>query len=149
MVTTTIPLALADEVVEAASRTSAFHYHPNLDKVRGYVLEHLEGPISLLDAASVAGLERRYFSTYFHRRVGIRFSDWLSAMRIARAIELIRERDCQLAWVSTIVGFGDRRTFQRAFKRWTGLTARDFKRRIRSGSRDESEEATPRQRTEP
>lgn len=123
---------LAEEVVAATADNPAFDYYPNLAKVRTYVEAHLDQPIALHDAAEIAGLERRYFSTYFHEHVGIRFRDWLSALRIARAVELIRSQDCQLGWVSDRVGFGDRRSFQRAFKRWTGITAREFKKRVQS-----------------
>ncbi len=109
----------------------AFEYFPNLRRVRAFVRENLQIPISLGDAATAARLERRYFSTYFHQRVGICFWDWLAAVRIRRAVELIQRRDCTLSWVSDQVGFGHQRTFQRAFKKWTGVTAKEFRESIR------------------
>ena len=113
----------------AADDSTAFDYYPNLARVRRYVRENLSHRLSLGDVAAVAGLERTYFSTYFRRHVGIRFSDWLCALRVAQAMKMLEERDDSMTFVAHRVGFGDRRTMQRAFKRWTGVTPYDFKKR--------------------
>ena len=104
-----------------------FDSSPRLTRVRRYVKDHISERIRLSDAAGAAGLERRYFSTYFHRRTGIKFREWLAILRVARAIELIRDRDLSLEQVRRACGFGDRRTFQRTFKRWVGITPSSFR----------------------
>lgn len=125
------PAGEARERLRRASEPDAFTYYPNLKRVHDYVEQHLQNPITLEEAAGVAGLERCYFSTYFRLRAGIRFSDWLSALRIAHALILIHERDRPLDWVAHRVGFGERRSFQRAFKRWTGRTAQEYRAEVR------------------
>jgi AraC-like DNA-binding protein len=124
------------EALELASvleraQAPVFEYYPNLKRLRGYVLGRLEQPISLADAASVAGLERKYFSAFFHRRVGIPFSRWVTLLRLARAIELIRSEDNSLGIVAAQAGFADRRTFERAFRRYLGVTPRELRRALR------------------
>ena len=37
-------------------------------------------------AAGVAGLNEKYFSTYFHRKTGIRFSEWVNSVRVVQAL---------------------------------------------------------------
>ena len=108
-----------------------FDSSARLRRVRRYVKEHISERIRLSDAAGAAGLERRYFSTYFHRRTGIKFREWLAILRVARAIELIRDRSLSLEQVRAACGFGDRRTFQRTFKRWVGLTPSTFRKQSR------------------
>jgi len=109
----------------------AFCYYPRLARVRRFVETHYQEDLPLAKAARVAALERKYFSAFFHHKVGIPYTDWISRVRIEKAIELIRTRDCPLAQVAVEVGFHEPRTFQRKFKRWTGLTPSEFKQLIR------------------
>ena len=109
------------------TRDAAFRYYPALQRVRDYVEGHLGEDISLHDAAVVARLEKKYFSAFFRRKTGIGFRCWLSQIRIQRAQEMLRERDHTITNVALAVGFRDLRTFERAFKRDTGMTPRAFK----------------------
>jgi transcriptional regulator GlxA family with amidase domain len=79
--------------------------------------------------AAIAGLERTYFSAYFRKKVGVRFVDWVAVVRVRAAIELLLQSDASVTDVAYSTGFGDVRSFERAFKRQTSLTAREFKRR--------------------
>lgn len=119
------------EGVLARAEAPVFEYYPNLKRLRCFVRAHVDQAISLADAAGVAGLERKYFSAFFHRRVGIPFSQWLTLVRLARAIELIQREDNTLGLVAAQAGFGDRRSFERAFRRYVGLTPREFRRMAR------------------
>lgn len=109
----------------------ALDYYARLARVRRYVMSRLPEQVSLAEAARVAGLERCYFSTYFHQRANIRFRDWLSGLRTVRAMEMIREQDRPFSIVSDAVGFPSQRAFQRTFKKWTGGTAREYRNLIR------------------
>jgi AraC-like DNA-binding protein len=107
-----------------------FSYYPPLQRVREFVEQNLSEPISLRDAAGAAGLEKKYFSAFFHRKTGVCFRDWLAGRRVDRAIEILTQRDDTITNVAASVGFQDLGTFERSFKRLTGLTPRDFKRSV-------------------
>jgi two-component system response regulator YesN len=107
-----------------------FEFYPPLRRTRELVKERFGEPISLADAAKVAGLERKYFSTYFSAKVGISFRSWLSSIRVQEAIELIQSEDDNLTNIGARVGFQDMRTFERNFKRFTGRTPSDVKRQL-------------------
>ncbi|MFY9819865.1 MAG: AraC family transcriptional regulator [Thermoanaerobaculia bacterium] len=107
-----------------------FSYYPPLQRAREYVEKNLSQPISLRAAASAAGLEEKYFSAFFHRKTGICFRDWLAGRRVNRAIEILGQHDDTITSVAESVGFQDLRTFERSFKRLTGLTPREFKRSV-------------------
>jgi AraC-like DNA-binding protein len=108
----------------------AFDYYPCLGRVREHVVRHLGEEITLSTAASVAGLEYHHFSRFFHERVGVCFRDWLSALRVARAMEMLAQREQPISRVGDAVGFADRRTLQRSFKRWLGMTPRQYRARV-------------------
>lgn len=119
----------------AEREAKAFDYYPCLGRVRDHVLEHLGEEITLAGAATIAGLEYHHFSRVFHERVGICFRDWLCAIRVARAMELLSRRDVAISWVGASVGFADRRSLQRAFQRWLGLTPREYRALASTASR--------------
>jgi two-component system, response regulator YesN len=109
----------------------AFEYYAPLRRVKQYVRDNSAENISLEQVAQIAGMERKYFSTFFHKKVGIRFSDWLRGVRIGNAISLMGDENYSITQVAFKTGFMDLRTFERAFKRCTGFTPREFKNRIR------------------
>jgi AraC-like DNA-binding protein len=115
----------------SAINQAAFSYYPRLERVKEFVSQQYSEPISLSAAARVAGIEEKYFSTFFHAKVGVRFRDWLSHVRITRAQELMSARNHSITRVAHAVGFGDLRTFQRTFKKCTGMTPLEFKHRAR------------------
>lgn len=116
---------------ELAINWRSFEYYPPLDRIKRYTEEHYRERIRLPCAAAVAGMEPTYFSSFFRRKVGIRFTDWLWCVRISHAVHLLSCRDQPIHAVALAVGFHDMRTFQRAFKRVTNMSARAFKERVR------------------
>lgn len=108
----------------------AFEYYARLRKVRQYVEDNYPEYISLEKAAQIAGMERKYFSTFFHKKVGICFRYWLMGLRIGKAISLMETANHSITQIAFQIGFMDLRTFERAFKRCTGLTPAEFKKRV-------------------
>jgi two-component system, response regulator YesN len=109
----------------------AFEYYYRLRQIKQFAEEHYRENIPLKRAARVAGLEEKYFSTFFHKKVGVGFKHWLTHLRIARAIELIRSEDYTISEIAQAAGFSDLRTFERSFKTLTKLTPRDFRNSVR------------------
>lgn len=112
----------------------AFEYYARLRRVKQYIEDNYPEDISLEKAAQIAGMERKYFSTFFHKKVGICFRYWLMALRIGKAISLMETENHSITQIAFEIGYMDLRTFERAFKRCTGLTPTEFKRRVRRSS---------------
>ena len=109
----------------------AMIYYPRLRRVRDYVEHNYSDDISLCEAARIAHLEEKYFSTYFHRKTGICFKAWLAQVRIGHAKSMMEQENCSITEVAFAVGFRDLRTFERSFKRYTDMTPRAFKNSVR------------------
>jgi two-component system response regulator YesN len=110
---------------------SVFAYVKRLQRVREYVEGHLTEPLPVKKVAAVAGLETKYFSTFFRRHTGVCYRDWLAWMRVQRAAELIEASNHKLTRLAFIVGFRSVRTFERAFKRHNGMTPQEYKSSVR------------------
>lgn len=108
----------------------SFRYHLRLGKVQEFVLKNYSEQMSLSKVARIAALEKSYFSSFFHKKVGVTYNNWLQSLRIAKAIEMMRARNDSVTEICFAVGFGDLRTFERAFKKWTGVTPREYKRTL-------------------
>jgi len=111
--------------------TAAFDYYGRLGKVKRFVDEHYADRVTLKKVADIACLEEKYFSTYFHSKTGVRFVDWVAWVRVGHAMDVLRREDKPISVVSEATGFCDLRTFERAFKKCTGVTPTEFKNSVR------------------
>lgn len=121
--------------LNARVNLDAFRYHPRLEAVARYVMTHLGEQLTLENAAKVAGLEKKYFSAFFHSKVGIRWTEWVRLLRVLRAAEEIRLHGESITGIALDVGFRDIRTFQRAFKRYIGVPPKVYQTLSRPESR--------------
>jgi two-component system response regulator YesN len=115
----------------AEIQDSAFSYDLRLGRVKEYVDEHSNRAITRDEIAAVAGLEPSYFSRFFHERTGVRFTDWLTYIRITHAKTLLIAHDTPITQVALAVGYQDLRTFERAFHRFVGMTPTRFRKTAR------------------
>jgi len=122
-------LLLGCEINEAI-----FFFCPRLAKIKRHVEEHFDEPFTLAQAAEIAALEKTYFSKVFKEKVGVSFVDWLARERIKRAVLMLMDHDHRITDLAFAVGFGDLRTFERAFKKCVGITPRECKNVVRQHS---------------
>jgi AraC-like DNA-binding protein len=118
-------------MVEPTRTDAAFAYYRRLQRLRAHVESHLHEHLGLEEAAAIAGLERKYFSTFFRRLVGVGYKEWLDTARLRRACDLMASKNYSIAEVADLVGFRSVRTFERTFRKRMDDTPRGFKRRNR------------------
>jgi YesN/AraC family two-component response regulator len=118
-----------------AINAAALRYYPALERVDQYVRAHLSERVSLQVVSSVAHLERKYFSAYFHQKVGVTFKEWLARLRVQRAIDAMCTRWDTIPRIGFNAGFKDVRSFERTFKKLTGTTPQAFRASVQPDSR--------------
>jgi AraC-like DNA-binding protein len=100
------------------------------------LVEHLRlhpaDPLNLEHAASLACMERTAFSRFFKRHIGLTFSDFLRAYRVSRAIREMQLRNASFEEIANAVGFNCVKTFERSFKKETGMNPSRFRARQRA-----------------
>jgi len=67
---------------------------------------------------------------------GTSFSQVLDAIRKEMALTYLRQTQNSVLYVSDRLGFSEQSAFQRAFKRWTGMTPRRYRSAITKGHTD-------------
>jgi transcriptional regulator GlxA family with amidase domain len=110
---------------------AVFEYYASLRRVQEYAVANFSSKISLDVVASVAGMEKTYFSSFFHKKVGLPFMNWLSLIRLRAAVDLLSCSDRSVSETAYLVGFGDVRTFERQFKKYARMTPQEYKREVR------------------
>ncbi|MCC7249477.1 MAG: helix-turn-helix domain-containing protein [Lysobacter sp.] len=98
-----------------------------LDALLVWIREHLQGPLSVEDAAAILHVSPGAFSRSFHRIAGKPFTDYVNDLRIAEACMLLRQKDRSIADIADRCGFGTMSHFNRQFKRRVGHTPREYR----------------------
>lgn len=109
----------------------AFDYYARLRRVLDHLQQNLGEPLSLVEAAELAGMEPTYFSDFFKRKVGVPFRRWMEHLRIGYVLDLIHSRNHSITHIAHEAGFGSLRSLERAFKRRTRLTPTQYKETVR------------------
>jgi transcriptional regulator GlxA family with amidase domain len=105
-----------------------------LERLARHLQANLHEPLSLSRAAELCALEMTYFSRYFRMRIGTGFKDWYRGLRIERAKALLANRRAKVDDVRKAVGYKHITTFERAFRKCTGVCPAEFKKSLRSAN---------------
>ncbi|MBR0971300.1 MULTISPECIES: helix-turn-helix transcriptional regulator [Bradyrhizobium] len=87
--------------------------------------------VSLAALASDAGLSRFHFCRAFKESTGLSPHAWLRQQRLEQAMNMLRETDKPIVSVAAKLGYASQTAFTAAFKKLTGETPSDWRRRIR------------------
>lgn len=87
--------------------------------------------VSLSALASDAGLSRFHFCRSFKESTGLSPHAWLRQHRLEQAMNMLRESDESVVSVAAALGYSSQTAFAAAFKKLTGETPSDWRRRVR------------------
>ena len=100
---------------------------PKLRLVVEYIMEKLEGNPTLEQMAAVVHLSPYHFARQFKAATGLAPHQYVIARRVERAQELLRtDREVGMAEVAIRSGFANQGHFCFHFKRFVGVTPRQF-----------------------
>lgn len=81
--------------------------------------------ITVADIADDLGLDRRYLSRIFHAETGFGIKEYLTRVRLEAAKKHLRSGR-GVALTAELSGYADSFNFSKAFKKYTGLSPREF-----------------------
>ena len=87
--------------------------------------------VSLAALASDAGLSRFHFCRAFKESTGLSPHSWLRQHRLEQAMNMLRDTDTSVVSVAAALGYASQTAFAAAFRKLTGETPSDWRRRTR------------------
>lgn len=100
-----------------------------MQKCKDYLEKNYREEISLETVAGELHFNPSYLSTLFKQSFGTSFSEYLSAVRMQKALDLLIHSDCRVKQIAGMVGYRDSNYFIRSFKKKYGVTPDEFRKR--------------------
>lgn len=94
----------------------------NLDMVREFVKENYARGITLEETATHFFVTREYLSKVYKMKFGEGFTEYVTKLRMERALRLMGEYDIAIKDIGPAVGYFDTAHFYRVFKKHFGFT---------------------------
>jgi AraC family transcriptional regulator len=102
--------------------------HVRLRRVLDYIAANIEGDITLVDLAGIAGYSVFHFARKFTLAMGISPHRYISRMRLENAMAQLAAGNLPLAEIALNAQFSSQASFTRAFHRSTGMTPGEYQR---------------------
>ena len=94
-----------------------------------YINSHFNENISLSQVAGKIFISKNYLCDLFKKELNVTFIDYVTDLRVEKAKELLRSSGMKMYEISEAVGYNDYAYFSQIFKRHTGTTLSDYRRR--------------------
>lgn len=125
-------VSMLNRILDALAAAGRRTVQPAVQAALRYIEEHLDEDLDRDQVAAVIGLSPAHFSRLLKKKAGAGFGELLGRLRIDRACGLLRSTDKSLVAISLEVGFSDQSYFTKVFRRHTGLTPKEWRRRNRT-----------------
>ena len=110
-------------------------------KAKKYIDNNLgNNELSLSLIAKHLYLNPSYLSRMFKKEIGINFVEYLTKIRMEKAIELLKEGCMKAFEIADCIGISDPNYFSTCFKKYTGLSISEYKKIINNSKLKDNED---------
>lgn len=106
---------------------------PIIQKAKAYIQDNIYKKIKAEDVAYHVGFSENYFTVYFKEKTNENFKTYVQHSKMEKAKEHLRTSTILIGELSTLLGYEDYRSLNRAFKKETGLTPSEYQGRYHIG----------------
>ena len=99
-------------------------------KICSVIQERYKYPPSLGEAAQICNLSEGYFSRAFHEHTGLRFVEYIHAVRVEHVCDMLLDSRMSITEAAFEVGFNTLSQFNRVFRKVKGASPREWRKEI-------------------
>ena len=128
--------ALAETYETAVSRLKELEAgSPVIKDVKLYIEDNYSREdFSFQDAAGHVNLSVPHLSRMFRREMGVTFIDYLTGVRIRKAIELLQNDELKIYEIAELTGYANQHYFSNVFKKNLGVSPAEYRKLIKNDS---------------
>ncbi|MDT0122142.1 helix-turn-helix domain-containing protein [Paenibacillus sp. RRE4] len=115
------------DVMQAYHSRMGLGQAAHVQKAIGYIENALAQDISLQQVAGQVHLHPGHLSELFKKEMGVTFGDFVTDMRIRRAMDMLVVSPAKVSEIAAISGYEDVKYFSRLFKKHTGKTPSEYR----------------------
>ncbi|WP_313584718.1 response regulator transcription factor [Lacrimispora sp.] len=126
--------ALAETYETAVSRLKELETGSSVIKdVKFYIEDNYSREdFSFQDAANHVNLSVPHLSRMFRKEMGVTFIDYLTSVRIRKAIEFLHNGELKIYEIAELTGYANQHYFSNVFKKNLGVSPAEYRRLIRN-----------------
>lgn len=120
------------KTITAEEYVNTYHHRDNdrIDKVFKYIFTHFERDIQLEEVANIANMNKQAFCRYFKTRTKKTFIEFVNSVRVNHACKIMQTTNTAISALAYKCGFNSLSNFNRFFKEVTGVTPREYRKRL-------------------
>lgn len=126
----TLVIMIARMNSDVSSMPEGLRQKNGFDQVRPaleYIRDHYAMPMKVAQIASVCHMSESHFRRLFEENIGMTPVEYLNQVRVKKACDMIKKTGSSMEEIAVKVGFTTTSTFNRNFKRVTGVSPYQWK----------------------
>lgn len=112
---------------EEQSQESEEVIRDDIEKVRKYIMTHLEENLGIDHLAGQVYLSPGYLSYMFKKETGMNLSRYIKECRMKKAKELLKETNMKIVQIGKAVGFSNGSYFCQSFREYCGVSPEKYR----------------------
>lgn len=98
----------------------------HIKNILKYIEDHFNEELSLQEMSKITNVSPQYFSRLFREKMDMTFVEYLTKVRINKAMEWLKHSDKNIQEICYDVGYKDPNYFSRVFKKNTGVSPKEY-----------------------
>lgn len=118
-------------IVEKDGEETPYTARERIQDILHYLEENMDRMISRREAAKYVFLNEDYFSRMFRKEMGVGYKEYVLKQKMEYAGKLLSNTDLPVTLVASKVGYDNFTNFTQMFRKYTGETPSDYRKRTR------------------
>lgn len=120
--------SLIREYMETIRKMRKWSAYNPMIKAVGYIQDHYhQSGLSIVDISRFLEMSPSYLSKTFKHEIGETFTEFLTKLRMNKALQLLDDTNLKIYEIAQAVGYNDQTHFSKAFKKQFGVSPSDFR----------------------